>query len=57
MMGNDEDRGRSRRLGAEDRDDQAQAGYSVAGRLGGWVTLCAIHIIHVEEMRSAGFSV
>jgi hypothetical protein len=31
MTGGDEDRGRSRRLGAEDRDGQAQVGYSVAG--------------------------
>jgi hypothetical protein len=30
-------------------DDQAQGRYSVAGRLGGRVTPCAIHIIHVEE--------
>jgi hypothetical protein len=31
MTGGDEDRGRSRRLDAEDRDGQAQVGYSVAG--------------------------
>jgi hypothetical protein len=31
MTGGDEDRGRSRRLGAEDWDGQAQVGYSVAG--------------------------
>jgi hypothetical protein len=36
-------------------DDQAQVGYSVGGRSGGWVTLCAICIIHVEETRSVGF--
>jgi hypothetical protein len=39
------------------RDDQAQVGYLVARLSGGWVTLCAIHIIHIEEMRSAGFLV
>jgi hypothetical protein len=39
------------------RDDQAQVGYSVTGRSGGWVMPCAIHIIHVEEMRCAGFPV
>jgi hypothetical protein len=38
-------------------DDQAQVGYSVAGRLGGRVTPCAICIIHVEEARSVGFPV
>jgi hypothetical protein len=39
------------------RDDQAQVGYLVARLSGGLVTLCAIHIIHIEEMRSAGFLV
>jgi hypothetical protein len=34
----------------------AQVGYSVAGRLGGWLTLCAICTMHVET-RSAGFLV
>jgi hypothetical protein len=38
-------------------DDQAQVGYSVAGRLGGWVTPCAIHIVHMEEMRRTSFLV
>jgi hypothetical protein len=38
-------------------DDQAQVGYSVARRLGGRVTSCAIHIVHMEEMASTGFSV
>jgi hypothetical protein len=38
-------------------DDQAQVGYSVAGRSGSRVTSCAIRIIHVEEKRSAGFPV
>jgi hypothetical protein len=42
-----------RRIG----DDQVQVGYSVDGRLGGRVTSCAIHIIHVEETRSTGFLV
>jgi hypothetical protein len=39
------------------RDDQAQVMYSVAGRSGGRVMSCVIHIIHVEETRSAGFPV
>jgi hypothetical protein len=38
-------------------DDQTQVGYSVAGRSGGRVALYVIRIIHVEEMRSAGFLV
>jgi hypothetical protein len=42
-----------RRIG----DDQTQVGYSVARRSGGRVTLYVIRIIHVEEMRSAGFLV
>jgi hypothetical protein len=33
-----------------------QVGYSVAGRLGGQVTLCAVYTVHVE-MRCAGFLV
>jgi hypothetical protein len=36
------------------RDDQAHDGYLVARQLGGRVTLCVIHIIHVEETRSVG---
>jgi hypothetical protein len=36
-------------------DDQAQVGYSVAGRSGGRVTSCAIRIVHVDEMISVGF--
>jgi hypothetical protein len=40
-----------RRIG----DDQPQVKYSVVGRSGGRVTLCAIRIIHVEETKSAGF--
>jgi hypothetical protein len=36
-------------------DDQTQVGYSVARQSEGRVMLCAIHIIHVVEMRSAGF--
>jgi hypothetical protein len=39
------------------RDDQAQVAYSVAGRSRDQVTLYAIRIIHVEEMRSTGFLV
>jgi hypothetical protein len=42
-----------RRIG----DDQAQVGYSVVRRSGGWLTLCVIHIVHVEETRSASFLV
>jgi hypothetical protein len=38
-------------------DDQAQVGYSVAGRSGGRVTSCVIHVIHVEETRSTSFPV
>jgi hypothetical protein len=38
-------------------DDQTHVGYSVAGRSSGRVTPCAIHIVHVEETRSAGFPV
>jgi hypothetical protein len=34
----------------------AQVGYSMAGRLGGCVTLCAICTVHVET-RSVGFLV
>jgi hypothetical protein len=41
-----------RRIG----DDQAQVGSSVGGRSVGQVTPCAIHIVHMEEMRSMGFS-
>jgi hypothetical protein len=37
--------------------DHAQVGYSMVGRSGGWVTLCAICIIHVEETRRVGFLV
>jgi hypothetical protein len=36
-------------------DDQAQVGYSVAGRSGGRVTSCVICIVHVEETRSVSF--
>jgi hypothetical protein len=39
------------------RDDQAQVGSSVGGRSVGRVTPCAIHIVHMEEMRSMGFLV
>jgi hypothetical protein len=39
------------------RDDQAQVRYSVVGRSGGQVTPCAIHIVHLEEMRSTSFPV
>jgi hypothetical protein len=38
-------------------DDQAQVGYSMTGRSEGRVTSCKICIVHMEEMRSAGFLV
>jgi hypothetical protein len=56
MTGSDEDRGRSRRPGVEDRDGQAHVEYSVAGRSRGWMMLCAICTVH-EETRNAGFLV
>jgi hypothetical protein len=37
-------------------DGQTQVGYSVVGRSGGRVTLCAVFTVH-EETRSAGFLV
>jgi hypothetical protein len=37
-------------------DRQAQVGYSVAGRLGGRMTLCAVCTVH-KEMRSVDFLV
>jgi hypothetical protein len=37
--------------------DQAQVGYTVAGRSGSRVTLCAIRIVDVKETRSVGFPV
>jgi hypothetical protein len=56
MTDSDEDRDRSRRPCAEDRDGQAQVGYSVTGRSRGQVTLCAICIMHKETL-SASFLV
>jgi hypothetical protein len=50
MVASDEDRDRSRRPCAEDRDGQAQVGYSVTGRSRGQVTLCAICIMHKETL-------
>jgi hypothetical protein len=50
MVGSNEDRGRSRRPGAEDRNGQAQVGYSVARRSRGRVTLCAVCTVHKETM-------
>jgi hypothetical protein len=49
-------------VGVEDlvrriRDNQAQVRYLKAGRSGGGVTSCAIHIVHMEETRGAGFLV
>jgi hypothetical protein len=37
-------------------DGQAQVGYSVAGRSGGRVTLCAVCTVHIET-RGVGFLV
>jgi hypothetical protein len=54
--GQHEDRGRSRRPGAEDRGWSAEVGYAVAGRSRGRVILCAVCTMHVE-MRSMGFLV
>jgi hypothetical protein len=34
----------------------AQVGYSVVGRLRGWVALCVVYTVYVET-RSAGFLV
>jgi hypothetical protein len=56
MASNDKDHGRSWRPSAEDWDGQAQVGYMVTGRSGGWVTLCAVCTVH-KEMRSVGFLV
>jgi hypothetical protein len=36
-------------------DDQTQLGYAVARRSGGQVMSCAIHIVHMEVMRSEVF--
>jgi hypothetical protein len=55
MVGNNEDRGRIGDLVQRIRDDQAQVGYSMAGRSGGRMMPCAIHIVHMEETRSVGF--
>jgi hypothetical protein len=52
MVGNNEDRGRIGDLVQRIRDDQA---YSMAGRSGGRMMPCAIHIVHMEETRSVGF--
>jgi hypothetical protein len=38
------------------RDGQAPIGYSMVGRLGGWVTPCTVCIVH-KETRSASFLV
>jgi hypothetical protein len=56
IAGSDEDRGRSRRPGAEDRGWSAQVGYSVAERSGDRVMSCAICTMHIE-MRSMDFLV
>jgi hypothetical protein len=54
-MGSNEDRGRSRRPGAEDRDGQAQVEYSMAGRSRGRVTLCAVCTVHKETMSAVSW--
>jgi hypothetical protein len=56
MAGSDEDRGRSRRLGAEDR-----AWLSIGRVLGDWtiersVALCAVYTVH-KETKSTCFLV
>jgi hypothetical protein len=56
MAASDEDRGWSRRPGAENRDGQAQVGYSVAGRSEGRVMSCVVCTVNME-MRSTGFLV
>jgi hypothetical protein len=56
MVGSNEDHGRSRRPGVEDRDGQAQVGYSVTRQSRGRVTLCVICTVN-EDTRSAGFLV
>jgi hypothetical protein len=56
MTDSDEDCGRSRRPSVEDRDGQAQAGYSVAGRSRGRVMLCVVYTVH-KETRSVRFFV
>jgi hypothetical protein len=56
MEGSNEDPDKSRRPDAEDWDDQAQVGYSVAGRSGGRMMSCVICTMHME-MRSTSFLV
>jgi hypothetical protein len=51
MAGSDEDYGRSRRPGAEDRGWSSTGGYSMAERSEGRVTLCAICTMHKETRR------
>jgi hypothetical protein len=45
-----------RALAQRTEEGQAQVGYSVAGQLRGWVTLCMVCTMSVET-RSAGFLV
>jgi hypothetical protein len=56
MASSDDDRGKSRRPGAEDMGMVAQVGYSVARRSRGCVMPCAVCTVHVET-RSTGFLV
>jgi hypothetical protein len=56
MAGSDEDHGRSRRPGAEDRGWSSIGRYSVAGRSGGRVMPCVVCTMHME-MRSTSFLV
>jgi hypothetical protein len=55
MVGSNDDHGRSRRHGVEDKR-QVHVRYLVAGRSIGRVTLCAVCTVH-KEMRSARFLV
>jgi hypothetical protein len=56
MVGSDEDQDMSSRLGAEDRDDQTQFGYSVVERSRCRMTMCVVCTVH-KETRSASFLV
>jgi hypothetical protein len=56
MIGSNEDRDRSRRLGVKDRDDQTQVRYSVAGWSRDWGdAVCDMH--RAQGGESANFLV
>jgi hypothetical protein len=57
LAGSDEHRGRSRRLGVEDWNDQAEVRVLSGQTIGRLVMSCAIRIIHMEETRTTGFLV